>query len=109
MNCQPGDLAFVVRSSNPENLMKIVEVIKALEPQDSHITITTPSRQLWLCESQGSDLVWSDLVNQPMTRGPRGPIPDECLRPIRPEQEDAPTGEKTEQPAPTAAADLQHA
>ena len=109
MNCKPGDLAFVVRSSNPENLMKIVEVIKACEPHDTPISITTPTRQLWFCESQGSDLVWSDLVNQPMARGPRGPIPDECLWPIRPGQEGVPTGEKTEQPAPTAAADLQHA
>jgi hypothetical protein len=70
--------------------MKIVEVIKPYE-SDVAIVLTTPSRQVWLCESRGSDLVWSDMVGQPMHQGPAGPIPDEFLWPIRPHNEDAPS------------------
>jgi hypothetical protein len=109
MNCQPGDLAFIVRSSNPENLMKIVEVIKAYDPADCGIVVTDESRQVWLCESRGSPIVWSDQAGVAFLRGMSGPIPDECLWPIRPGQEHDSDKLVAGDPAPTAAAQLQHA
>jgi hypothetical protein len=108
MNCKPGDLAFVIRSAHPGNLMKIVEVIKPYEPSECGIVIVSKSRQLWLCEAQGSDLVWSDLVNQPMTRAARGPIPDECLFPIKPEKEGEQNSEPERCTPPTACTVLEH-
>jgi hypothetical protein len=109
MNCQPGDLAFIVRSSNPENLMKIVDVIKPYDPADCGIVVSDESRQVWLCESRGSPLVWSDQAGVAFLRGMAGPIPDECLRPIRPGHEDHSVDAGLQQPAPTATAELQQA
>lgn len=108
MNCQPGDLAFVIRAANPENLMRIVEVLKSYDPADSGIVMTTESRQVWLCESLGSPLIWGDLAGTNFIRAMAGPIADECLWPIRPAKDEPADSRKTEQPSPAAAA-IQHA
>lgn len=108
MNCKPGDLALVVRSSNPENLMKIVEVIKPYDPRDCGIVALDDSRQVWLCESLGSKLAWSDIAGTHTTRAQTGPIPDECLKPICPGQEDETSVTKTKCPAPQSAVAAQH-
>lgn len=104
MNCKQGDLAFVVGAVNPQNLMKIVEVLGPYDPATCGIVATIESRQLWLCESRGSELIWGDLTGTGFIRDTRGPIPDECLKPIKPPAGDIVTSGKTEQPAPSDAA-----
>lgn len=88
MNCQPGDLAIVVSSTIQQNIGKIVDVVKAYDPQDAGILPTNESRQLWLCETKGSLLRWASPDGHGVIHQSAGPIPDEFLRPLR---DDEPT------------------
>lgn len=88
MNCQPGDLAIVVRSSIEENIGKIVDVIKAYDPRDTGILSTDDSRQLWYCETKGSKLRWWSEDGCGIIYRNDGPIPDEFLRPLRSDEDE---------------------
>lgn len=83
MNCKPGDLAIVVRSKTPSNVGLIVLVRHGHSPLDTGIIPTAQSRQMWHCEAQGSPLTWSLEYSIGTEQRRNGPIPDECLRPIR--------------------------
>lgn len=87
MNCKPGDLAIVVRSKIPSNVGLIVQVIGGHSPLDTGILTTDSSCQVWHCEAQGSPLTWELEYSIGTLRRRNGPIPDECLWPIRDDEE----------------------
>ena len=82
MNCEAGDLAVVIKSTVKENVGKLVDVVKAYEPQDAGI-VPTNEGHLWLCKSLGSDLAWESANGIGLIRQKEGPVPDGYLRPIR--------------------------
>ncbi len=82
MNCKPGDLALVVRSTIPENLGKIVHVMQAFNEGDLGV-ISLDKGHLWLCEAAGSPLVMNNALSHGVRHLKLCPIPDHCLRPIR--------------------------
>jgi hypothetical protein len=84
MNCRPGDLAIVVRSRIASNLGKIVHVVGRFENGDSHIISLDTEDVIWLCRTEGSDLRWSGALGIETIRDDEGPIPDSCLRALRP-------------------------
>ncbi len=76
--CRPGDLAIVVESFNPENLGRIVKVVKPHEPVGPlAMHDLTP---IWDIESK-SLMVWS--VGEKTIKQRYGPCPDNQLQPIR--------------------------
>lgn len=87
MNCRPGDLAIVTRSLIASNVGKIVQVIKPFAVGDSHIIPLDNAGMIWLCDTAGSPLHWADAMGIGREASTSGPIPDACLRPIRPEPE----------------------
>lgn len=81
MNCKPGDLAFIVRSDFPENIGRIVRVIKLIndDPPRWHVVLEgSPAKAYY--------------KTPPHERVPatEGQICDSNLRPIRPEPEQLP-------------------
>lgn len=85
MNCRPGDLAIVVRSKTPTNIGKIVQVLRRHATGDSHIVSLDSDPVIWLCHTTGSPLHWSGALGIEVVRSDSGPIPDSCLRPLRPD------------------------
>jgi hypothetical protein len=83
MNCKPGDLALVVRSTIPENLGKIVHVMQAFNEGDLGV-ISLDKGHLWLCEAAGSPLLMRGALSLAIKHLQKCPIPDHCLRPLRP-------------------------
>jgi hypothetical protein len=84
MNCKPGDLAVVVRSKTPANMGKIVRVVQPYEPGQSGIVLRDFDGFVWLCDTAGSDLVWDSAWGCGLEYRRSGPVPDACLRPLRP-------------------------
>lgn len=84
MNCQPGDLAVVVRSKTVSNVGKIVHVRARYAIGDSYIVSLDSDAVIWLCHTAGSPLRWTNAVGVGETTSATGPIPDSCLRPLRP-------------------------
>lgn len=101
MNCKPGDLAIVVKSRHPANLGKIVHVGSRYAIGDSHIVSLDSDPVIWLCHTTGSPLHWSGALGIEVVRSDSGPIPDSCLRPLRPES--APAEELHHDKAPVVA------
>ena len=88
MNCKPGDLAIVVKSKISSNVGLIVQVIGPHSPLDTGIITCDTSRHMWHCESQGSPIAWELEHSIGTLRRRNGPIPDECLQPIRDDEDD---------------------
>ena len=84
MNCKPGDLAFIIRSDFPENIGRIVRVVK-------YAGVATFRRAgtlyLWVVEAQGSPLRGKWLNSGVISSEFTSLAPDADLRPIRPEPE----------------------
>lgn len=96
MNCKPGDMAIVVASDWMDNRGIIVEVL--------HQHINTAfwdygRRPAWWCRSSRLS-TWYFKDRDLWVFDYEGPIPDDCLRPIRPpapeedEQESQPITER---------------
>ena len=90
MNCKPGDLAVVVTDDCgfEENIGLMVIVIKDAGPWPFD------SRFHWLCEAIGRPMknMLTDENNMPaegFCYEKHGEWPDCCLRPIRPQSDDA--------------------
>lgn len=83
MNCKPGDLAIVIRSSTPENVGKIVHV-RGIFQQGQNGILSNDSGTIWWCVSEGSPLALRDALRFCPARVTECPIPDHCLRPLRP-------------------------
>ena len=83
LNCKVGDLAITVRSEVPQNLGRIVHIIKPLgvEPWSSFGPV-----QLWWVESlPGSEhLLHYEHADGTLEQKRQGPVPDILLRPIVP-------------------------
>jgi hypothetical protein len=88
MNCKPGDLAIVTRSQTPSNVGLIVQVTGEHSPLDTGIITTVRSRQVWHCEAQGSPLTYTLNYTIGVEQRRNGPIPDECLRPLRDDEDE---------------------
>ena len=89
MNVKPGDLAVIVKSQNSQNIGLFVEVVEPFvngKHGPWHLIGFPPS---WVCIAKGNILYTNMLGEQIVTR--EGPIPDECLRPIRPPGQDTTT------------------
>lgn len=84
MNVKPGDLAVIVNSVIPANLGLFVTVIKAYDERTAGIQVVDQG-PLWHCQAKGV-ITYENIYGQRVTTTD-GPIPDECLRPIRPEPE----------------------
>jgi hypothetical protein len=80
MNCQPGDLAISISTELPENLGRIVRVVRRYEntPEWNYGT-----RLAWWCECS-DEMVWYFHARGEYRFAKEGPIPDDALRPIRP-------------------------
>lgn len=89
MNCKPGDLAVVMYSDIPENVGLFVDVLEADDPNKHGIGLLHPGH-VWLCRARGA-ITYRNIFGE-MCILKEGPIPDEVLKPIRPE----PMGTKTE-------------
>ena len=83
MNCKPGDRAIVIKSRTKSNIGRIVEVLRAYSPLDSGVIPTDGTRQMWLAKSIGSSLMWERAYSIGTEQRSEGPIPDECLWPIK--------------------------
>ena len=76
--CRPGDLAIVVESYNPENLGRIVKVVRPHQP--SGPLGMHDQEPIWDIESD-SLMVWT--VGETVYKQRVGPCPDNQLQPIR--------------------------
>ena len=84
MNCKPGDLAFIIRSDFPENIGLIVRVVSwggMLRHRSGG------ALSLWNVEAQGSPLRGKWLSSGVVSSERVSLVPDQDLRPIRPEPE----------------------
>lgn len=78
LRCKPGDLAVVIHAMHPENIGRIVQVIRqdnGKGPLRFH-----PNQNAWLVESN-ENMSWH--VKEKLYRRKRGPVPDAQLQPIR--------------------------
>lgn len=82
MNCNKGDLAIVVSSTSESNIGLFVEVIRPWEPGQGGVDEILDSGHLWHCKAKG-DIRYKSISGQ-VVHLSEGPIPDRCLRPIRP-------------------------
>lgn len=89
MNCKPGDLAVVLYSDIPENVGLFVDVIEADDPNKHGIALLHDG-QVWICRARGV-IKYRNIFGE-ACQLKEGPIPDEVLKPIRPQ----PMGTKTE-------------
>ena len=87
LRCKPGDLCVIIVSEeNPKNVGVIVRCIRLLNPSEFQVEgfflrpQTAPS---WLVEIAGALLHWEGVRVQ------RRAYEDSCLRPIRPQSDDA--------------------
>jgi hypothetical protein len=85
MNCKPGDLAIVIRSRHPANVGLIVQVLHAYQTGEKGI-LSLDKGHLWLCTTAGSPLLMTSAWGVGVHRLDTCPIPDDCLRPLPPEQ-----------------------
>jgi len=76
--CRPDDLAIVVESYNPENLGRIVKVIRPHVPS-THLYMHDPE-PIWDIESDQL-MIWS--VGEKTIWERLGPCPDKQLQPLR--------------------------
>ena len=76
--CRPGDLAIVVEAFNPENLGRIVKVLRPHQP--SGPLGMYDQEPIWDIESDCL-MVWT--VGEKVYRKRLGPCPDNQLQPIR--------------------------
>lgn len=79
MKCQPGDLAFVIQSTIPENIGLLVEVI---EPYRNERVQLLEEGFQWRCKAKGR-ISYTNVSGQRLELVD-GPIPDWALQPIRP-------------------------
>lgn len=94
--CKPGDLAIVVHADYPANLGRIVQVI-APDVGASFVRFHERGTIWWVtCPSR---MTWS-MGNQVFQRR-AGPVPDDCLLPIRdlPDQDATDDDLENHQPA----------
>lgn len=82
MNCEPGDLAVVLYSDIPENVGLFVDVIEADDPNKHGIGLLHDGH-VWSCRARGV-ITYRNIFGQ-LAILKEGPIPDEVLKPIRPE------------------------
>lgn len=81
MNCKPGDLAVIVRSAHSENIGLFVDVVEAHNPDSSGIILTQSDTQ-WMCRAKGK-IRYESILGEHLLLS-EGPIPDCCLKAIRP-------------------------
>ncbi|MES2631847.1 MAG: hypothetical protein V4669_02685 [Pseudomonadota bacterium] len=78
INCRPGDLAVVVTAENVANIGRIVRIIG---PHSGRGKLAMMGRgQVWLAACPQA-MTWT--IGSRIFLRTKGPIPDECLRPIR--------------------------
>ena len=87
--CKPGDLAVVLYSDIPENVGLFVDVIEADDPNKHGIALLHDG-QVWICRARGA-ITYRNIFGEVCILK-EGPIPDEVLKPIRPD----PIGADTE-------------
>ena len=78
LRCRVGDLCVVVRAVHPSNLGHIVRVLAPYDPGGCDLDMDEAD---WLVES-ALPLTWSRGERR-LWRRRRGPVPDECLQPLR--------------------------
>lgn len=86
MNCKPGDLAIVIKSSaiNKENVGKIVRVVRRWEGDEFSGLRTKQSKVWWWVESKENDLLLQNKTGTLKRGYLKGrPMADGCLHPIR--------------------------
>ncbi|MEN9779459.1 MAG: hypothetical protein RL014_607 [Pseudomonadota bacterium] len=81
--CQPGDLATVVRADLSDNLGLTVHVLGEHTP-DNDWPWAWNGRIIWQCACP-EPMHWR-LPDGSIRTARVGPVPDDCLRPIRPRQ-----------------------
>lgn len=84
MNCRHGDLAVVVRDSEPRNIGIVCEVIERSEIYQTYMLADV----YWFVRSLGREFIakyaepWSGSFHQ-LTSSVEADVPDVFLRPIR--------------------------
>jgi len=92
MNCKPGDLAFLIRApKEPCKSPSIVKVLHAAPLGDFKLPdgVTGSGEHLehWVCESSSGDFIVLMEFSGETRKSKYASIPDEFLRPIRPDAE----------------------
>lgn len=94
MNCKQGDLAFIIESAIPENLMAIVRVLE-LVPDATGLLQSPDGRQwvgvgepTWMVRSEGRPLLTATDDGIVGWGHQERPFLDRCLKPIREPDED---------------------
>ena len=78
LRCRVGDLCVVIRAVHPSNLGHIVRVLAPYDPRGCDVDMADAD---WLVES-ARPMTWSRGERHLWQRR-RGPVPDECLQPLR--------------------------
>jgi hypothetical protein len=83
MRCKAGDLAVVVSSIQPENIGLFVDIV---EPYAGEMMFVDEQERtgIWECRARGK-IAYESIEGKRLLLT-IGPIPDRCLRPIRPGQ-----------------------
>lgn len=87
MHCQQGDLAVVVGSALEQNVGLFVDIIGPWTPgMDGVQFVSEPQpNAIWMCRARGK-IAYVNIEGCTLLLS-EGPIPDRCLRPIRPGQQ----------------------
>ena len=86
MRCKVGDLAIIVGGATPENIGKIVEIVRPAingERLPAMRFVSNASGPVWIV--RGRDLVWRSTTTSFVATTDERPYSDSLLRPIRPE------------------------
>jgi hypothetical protein len=81
-NCKVGDLAITVNAYNPENIGKIVRIIRA-SGFIEWFGFDEPT-WVWTVQTEGSDLTYQYGESPKKSYQNQGEVPDVFLRPIKP-------------------------
>nr|WP_164465573.1 hypothetical protein [Burkholderia gladioli] len=81
MNCKPGDLAYVVRARNAENVGAIVEVLHVAVHGVDFVSSSDAPGHVWMVRSRRL-LARATANGRPLPPALERPFADACLRPI---------------------------
>ncbi len=77
LNCNPGDMAFIIKADIKENIGKVVTCITNIGTPSALDVKYPKGKNLWLIDQQ---VEWKNAF---MTSTFYPYVPDECLKPIR--------------------------
>lgn len=80
--CKPGDMAVVIKSKMAANIGTVVTVIEKHDNHRGGIRFEADLGVVWWCKGN-KEMQWTRKDGH-VFRELAGPVPDDCLQPIRP-------------------------